>query len=112
MAHSADVGEQSAFTPHAPRPTARAPHPMALDLRAVRFNWPGRPVLHDISLSVKPGEFVGLLGPNGSGKSTLLRLIAGTLRPAAGEVRVAGLVPGRGTRAALARRVALVAQSP
>ena len=35
-------------------------------------------------------EVVGLLGPNGSGKSTILRMIAGYLRPSAGEVRVAG----------------------
>ena len=112
MAQYTSLGEEHSHASHAPRSTLHAPRPPALDLRSVRFGWPGRPVLHDISLSVKPGEFVGLLGPNGSGKSTLLRLIAGTLRPADGEVRVAGLVPGRGTRAALARRVARVAQSP
>ncbi len=35
-------------------------------------------------------EVVGLLGPNGSGKSTILRMIAGYLRPSAGQIRVAG----------------------
>ncbi len=47
-------------------------------------------VLEDVSLSVKPGEIVGLLGRSGSGKSTLLRLIAGLSTPAGGEVRYLG----------------------
>lgn len=47
-------------------------------------------VLEDVSLSVRPGEIVGLLGRSGSGKSTLLRLIAGLSTPAGGEVRYLG----------------------
>lgn len=84
----------------------------AVRLREVSFAWPGRPVLAGVSLAVEAGEFVGLLGPNGSGKSTLLRLIGGTLTPSAGIVEVAGLLPGRGTRRVLARRVAVLAQTP
>jgi branched-chain amino acid transport system ATP-binding protein len=48
------------------------------------------PVLHDVSLSVEPGEVVALLGANGAGKTTLLRVIAGELRPPAGSVAFAG----------------------
>jgi len=84
----------------------------ALSLRGVSFSWPGRPVLAGISLAVAAREFVGLLGPNGSGKSTLLRLIGGTLTPAAGAIRVAGLPVGRANRRELARRVATMAQTP
>jgi iron complex transport system ATP-binding protein len=84
----------------------------ALSLRGVSFSWPGRPVLAGISLAVGAGEFVGLLGPNGSGKSTLLRLIGGTLAPATGEIAVAGLEVGRTNRRELARRVAMMAQTP
>lgn len=49
------------------------------------------PVLDDISLSVRPGEFVALVGPSGSGKSTLVRLLAGLDRPLFGTVEVDGV---------------------
>lgn len=45
-----------------------------------------RLVFRDLDFSVAPGDALVLTGPNGSGKSTLLRLLAGLLRPAAGEL--------------------------
>ncbi|HEV8625573.1 MAG TPA: ABC transporter ATP-binding protein [Acidimicrobiia bacterium] len=48
------------------------------------------PVLHDVALTVGPGEVVALLGANGAGKTTLLRVIAGELRPSAGSVNFHG----------------------
>jgi ABC-type polysaccharide/polyol phosphate transport system ATPase subunit len=46
--------------------------------------------LKDVSLTVEPGERVGIIGPNGAGKSTLFRAIARVLRPSVGRVVVRG----------------------
>jgi ABC-type multidrug transport system ATPase subunit len=49
-----------------------------------------RPVLRDVSFSVRAGEVVAVTGPNGCGKTTLLRICVGLLAPDAGQVAVAG----------------------
>jgi len=49
------------------------------------------PVLVDINLDVREGDFVALMGPSGSGKSTLLNLVAGIDKPSAGRILVAGV---------------------
>ena len=46
--------------------------------------------LHDVSLDVRPGEFLTLLGPSGCGKTTLLRLLAGFETPDAGRILISG----------------------
>ena len=50
--------------------------------------------LRDVTLSVERGRTLGIVGRNGSGKSTLLKLLAGTMRPTAGEVIARGRVFG------------------
>lgn len=49
--------------------------------------------VQDFSLSIAPGEVLGIAGPNGAGKSTLISILLGYLRPTAGSVRIAGLAP-------------------
>jgi energy-coupling factor transport system ATP-binding protein len=50
------------------------------------------PILNDFTLSINPGEFVGIVGANGSGKTTLAKLINGNLLPVSGSVTVDGLL--------------------
>ena len=50
---------------------------MSIALDQVTKRYQGVPVVNDVSLNVRQGEFLVLLGPSGSGKSTLLRSIAG-----------------------------------
>ena len=54
--------------------------------------------LDNVNLSLPGGRIVGLLGPNGSGKTTLIKILNGLLQPTAGEVRIAGDMPGVGTK--------------
>lgn len=49
-----------------------------------------RAVVNDTSLAVSPGEIVGLLGPNGAGKTTIFYMIAGVIRPDAGDIYLNG----------------------
>jgi iron complex transport system ATP-binding protein len=67
-------------------------------------------VLDGISVSVNPGEVLGVIGPNGAGKSTLVRLVAGLLTPIAGEARCMGRVISERDREHLAKSLAVVAQ--
>lgn len=55
--------------------------------------------LRDVTFALERGRIVGLLGPNGSGKSTLIKLANGLLTPTAGEIRIAGSLPGPITHA-------------
>jgi ABC-2 type transport system ATP-binding protein len=53
----------------------------------------GPPVVNNLSFSVQPGSIYGFLGRNGSGKTTTIRMLAGLIKPHAGEVRVLGNDP-------------------
>ncbi|MFJ6432985.1 ribosomal protection-like ABC-F family protein [Streptomyces sp. NPDC091416] len=65
------------------------PHDRAqLTLKDVSKAYGDRAVLDQVSLTVRPGDHVGVIGENGSGKSTLLRLTAGAETPDSGEITV------------------------
>ncbi|HZM67463.1 MAG TPA: NHLP bacteriocin export ABC transporter permease/ATPase subunit [Nakamurella sp.] len=63
-----------------------------VELSAVTYRYPGMdaPVLHEVSITVEPGEFVALVGASGSGKSTIVRLLLGFDRPETGSVTYDG----------------------
>ena len=69
-----------------------------IELRNIFMEFDGEPVLNDLNLSIKDGEFVTLLGSSGCGKTTTLRIIAGFLDPVSGDVlfdsqRINGVPP-------------------
>ena len=57
-----------------------------LEVRNVTRRFGGLTAVSDVSVSVNPGELVGLIGPNGAGKSTLFNLIAGAMPPSEGAI--------------------------
>ena len=63
---------------------------VTLELDNVGVERGGRRILTGLSLMLREGEGLQVLGPNGSGKTSLLRVIAGLLRPAAGDIRLVG----------------------
>ncbi len=71
----------------------------------------GRPLLHDIVLSLPPGCILGVLGPNGAGKSTLLHTLAGGLPLSGGELSLGGKPLADWDRLRRARALSLLAQA-
>jgi branched-chain amino acid transport system ATP-binding protein len=61
-----------------------------LELADVTAGYGTTPVLRDVSLTVEPGEIVGVVGKNGVGKTTLLKTVIGLVRPMAGSITYDG----------------------
>jgi iron complex transport system ATP-binding protein len=57
-----------------------------LSINGVECRYGSRKILENVNLTVKEGDFVGIIGPNGSGKTTLLKSISQTLKPSAGAI--------------------------
>ena len=66
----------------------------AIETTGLRKAYRGKVVLHDLSLTVAPGEVFGFLGPNGAGKTTTVKILLGLVRPTAGAARIFGLPAG------------------
>lgn len=79
-----------------------------LQAKGICFSYGSQLVLNGFDLTVRPSERVALRAPSGTGKTTLCRILAGYLKPAAGEVLVDGVpLPRKGTSP-----VQLIAQHP
>ena len=100
--------EPEPTTGEAPEITGR------IDVDRVSFRYDDRaqPVLHDVSVTIEPGQKVALVGRTGSGKSTLAKLLLGLYEPTAGEVRYDGTSMERLDRRALRRQLGVVMQEP
>ncbi|WP_069812206.1 ABC transporter ATP-binding protein [Streptomyces sp. TP-A0874] len=97
-----------------PEAVADEVHPEGREVRAagVRFRYrpDGADVLHEVSLTVRPGTRLALVGPSGAGKSTLGRLLAGIYEPRTGLVSLGGAALARMPAERVRRQVALVNQ--
>jgi len=64
-----------------------------------RWSCGGLKAVDSLSLSLEPGQILGLIGPNGAGKTTVFNLVTGVYGPESGEIRFGGIIalssPGR-----------------
>jgi len=103
--------ERKVPEPPTPRPVPR-PLRAGIVFDAVSFQYPGAPgkVLHDVTLTIRPGEHVALVGANGSGKTTLVKLLCRLYDPTGGAITVDGIDLRDFETAALRREIAVVFQ--
>jgi ATP-binding cassette subfamily C protein len=98
----------------APERGAPATRPDGSDvtLRRVTFSYGRRaePVVSDLDLDIRDGDHLAIVGPSGIGKSTLVGLLAGTLQPQSGEVRLGGAPTATLDMRTLARHRVLIPQ--
>jgi iron complex transport system ATP-binding protein len=86
--------------------------PARLAAESVTVGYGGDPVVRDLTLEVPQGQVTTIIGPNGCGKSTLLRTLARLLKPSGGRVVLDGNAIGAMPTREIARRLALLPQSP
>lgn len=84
---------------------------MSVTIQNLCFSYGESPILQDVSLNTKYGEFISVLGPNGAGKSTLFRCILGLLQPTSGSICIDGISISTLSAAQLARKIAYIPQS-
>lgn len=82
-----------------------------VELRGVTHSYvPGEPVLHDVSLTARPGETIAIVGPTGAGKSTILNLIPRFYDPDGGAVLIDGADVRQLTKRSLRSHIGIVLQ--
>ena len=100
------------FSPVTRAESARAAIGQGIVFDKVGFCYPGsaRKALHDISLTINPGEHLALVGPNGSGKTTLVKLLCRLYAPTEGRITLDGVDLQDFDEAALRRMMSVVFQ--
>ncbi len=84
---------------------------LPIEVSGLEFAYqPDKPVLRQVSFSIKAGCVTSILGPNGSGKTTLLKLILGLQQPSSGTIKILGRDIGEMLPVDRARRLAYVPQ--
>lgn len=68
-----------------------SPNTAILEVRSLRVDYGSFTAVHDLDLTLSPGEIFGLAGPNGAGKTSTIRVLATLLEPTYGDVTIAGL---------------------
>ncbi len=100
----------------ADRPDARAiaisKGRVAFDRVTFRYQGQGAPIYRDFSLTIEPGERIGLVGYSGSGKSTFVKLVQRLYDIDGGTILIDGQDIARATQESLRRQIALVPQEP
>ncbi len=76
---------------HVPRPARSEDPTAAIAVRGLTRTFDVLTAVDDLSFEVAPGELFGLVGPDGAGKTTTLRMLAGVLRPTAGDALLDGV---------------------
>ncbi|GAA1886285.1 hypothetical protein GCM10009736_62900 [Actinomadura bangladeshensis] len=102
-------------TPSAPTGRVQLPGGLhgRIEVRDAYFGChPSRPVLHDITLRIEPGQRVAIVGPTGSGKTTLGRLLLGLFEPTDGQISYDGVPLELLDRRRLRRQMGIVTQQP
>jgi ABC-type transport system involved in cytochrome bd biosynthesis fused ATPase/permease subunit len=84
-----------------PRRALRRAPAIVLSELTVNFRDQEAPALCELSLSIEPGELIGVAGASGAGKSTLLRVLAGEVDPTSGTALLDGTAPGGLDRTAI-----------
>jgi ATP-binding cassette subfamily B protein len=88
--------------------------PNTIDIKNLSFTYNGttRPVLNNLSMSIRAGETIAIVGPNGSGKTTLAKLIAQLYTPTNGTILFNGQPSMNYDRGELYKHISFVTQNP
>jgi iron complex transport system ATP-binding protein len=83
----------------------------ALECRQLTVSVPGRALVRDLAVALRPGTVIAVLGRNGAGKSSLLHVLAGLRQATGGEIKLHGRALAQWPRREFARHVALLPQA-